>query len=110
MIRCYLYGFKNKKMSDSENEDYDSEDPCAGRDCDMGYCEICGGHTSGGGCLRKGCYQDCCMEYEGCACNCMRCGAVEPYQWCDCGDLKERCKSGTILKLSYFQSRNYRVI
>ena len=47
-------------------ESYESDNPCRGRDCDMGCCDIGGGNTSGGGCLREGCDQDCSMEYEEC--------------------------------------------
>ena len=72
----------SKDLSDYSSE-YDSDDPCAGRACDMGWCRECDGHTSGGGCLREGCDQDCCMEYEECCCDCMRCGGIsEPYLWC----------------------------
>lgn len=93
-------------MSNTNTDsDYDSDEPCANRACWMGHCEECGGNTSGGSCLREGCYQDCCMEYEDCCCDCMKCGGVsEPYCWCNCGANKERCKKGTLLKLSYFQA------
>lgn len=105
-------------MSDSEESlysdenDYDSDGgSCGNRECDMGYCEGCGGNTSGGGCLRTGCWTDCSMEYEECACDCMRCGGVsEMHLWCFCGKDKLRCKKGTMLKLGYFQGlwRGYR--
>lgn len=90
-------------MSDCDSDYYDPDDPCNGRDCDMGHCEICGGNTSSY-CLREGCNQDCSMEYEECACDCMRCGGIaESYKWCYCKN-KERCKPGTMLKLGYFQA------
>lgn len=98
----------NKYSSEGDSyysSDYDSEDPCAGRSCDMGCCDICGGHTSGGSCLRARCDRDCCMEYEECCCDCKRCGGTtELYQWCYCGVNKDSCKLGTIVKLSYFQA------
>ena len=103
--------FEDSRYSDFES-DYCSDDgPCAGRDCDMGYCVDCGGNTSGGGCLREGCEEDCCMEYEECACDCRRCGGcADASLWCQCGSEKVRCKAGTMLKLGYFQGlwRGYR--
>ena len=86
-----------------EDEDYitecDSDELCKNRGCDMGECNICGGNTSGGGCLRMGCIRDCSMEYEECNCDCLNCGSnSDEYLWCYCGDKKHRVSDARAIR------------
>lgn len=92
-------------LDEDYSSGYDSDEPCKNRACDMGHCNMCGGNTSGGRCLRTGCDQDCSMEYEECCCDCLNCGSnFDEYLWCYCGDNKCRAPLGTITKLSLFQA------